>query len=203
MPGRVVDLATGWTSLPDPIVVDTNLIVEYVVVPLVTPATPAATTISARRADDFFRWLVAGGGAWIVTPTIFAETIHAAIRLESEQERLRLGPGARLANGQPIANWLSLYKADPTILQGFLPDLIQLRRLLAANGLLLLSPDDLGPIAPGRSYDEELVHLVTAYGLDANDALILEARRFGLTDGVTLDADLRRAQSDFAIHTWL
>jgi predicted nucleic acid-binding protein len=91
-----------------------------------------------------------------------------------------------------------------TILQTFLPDLEQLRWLLIASGLLFLAPDDLGPIVSGRSYHEELIHLVGTYGLDSNDALLLmEARRSGVTDVVTLDADLRRAQADFNIYTWL
>jgi predicted nucleic acid-binding protein len=50
----------------------------------------------------------------------------------------------------------------------------------------------------------ELVEFVGAYGLDSSDAAILvEARRYGLTDIVTLDADMQRAQADFTIYTWL
>ena len=202
MAGRVVDLSGGDVAFPSPIVVDSNLLVDYVVVPFVS--TPAPTTLNAQRARRFFRALIAGNGTGVITPTAFAETIHAAVKLRYNQVRLRLGPGARIVNGRPVTNWLSLYKADPTILQALRPDLIQLRHLLIANGLLLLTPDDLGPIASGRSYDEELIHLVTAYGLDSNDALILmEAHRFGLTDVVSLDADFQRAQADFTIYTWL
>ena len=76
--------------------------------------------------------------------------------------------------------------------------------MLIANGLLFLAPDDLGPITSGRSYDEELVHLVGTYGLDSGDALLLmEARRSGVTDVISLDADLQRARADFNIYTWL
>lgn len=70
--------------------------------------------------------------------------------------------------------------------------------------MLFLAPDELGPIASGRSYDEELVHLVGTYGLDSSDALILmEAQRFGVTDIVSLDGDLQRARADFNVYTWL
>jgi hypothetical protein len=100
--------------------------------------------------------------------------------------------------------WLTLYKQDETILQAFLPDLERLRQLLIANGLLFLSPDELGPIVSGRSYDEELLNLVGTYGLDSGDAVILmEAQRYGVTDVITLDADFQRARADFTIHTWL
>lgn len=45
---------------------------------------------------------------------------------------------------------------------------------------------------------------MTAYALDSSDAAILvEARRAGVADVATLDADLRRAAADFTIHTWL
>ena len=75
---------------------------------------------------------------------------------------------------------------------------------MIANGLLLVAPDGLGPIPSGRAYDEELVHLVGTYGLDSGDAVILmEAQRYGVTDIVTLDKDLRRAQADFTVYTWL
>lgn len=93
---------------------------------------------------------------------------------------------------------------DATILQDFLPELEELRLLLSANGLLFIAPDQLGFIVTGRSYDEELVHLVGTYGLDSNDALILmEAQRYGVTDIVSLDADMQRAQADFNVYTWL
>jgi len=204
MARSLVDLSVGGTSFPDPIVVDTNLIVDYIVVPFITTIAPPPTTVNAQRADQFFRALIAGNGTGVVTPTAFAEFVHAAVKVKYSQERLRLGSGARQTYGRPVPNWLSLYKQDATILQAFLPDLDQLRRLLVANGLLLLAPTDLGPIPSGRTYDEELIHLVGTYGLDSNDALILmEAQRFGLTDIISLDTDLRRARADFTIYTWL
>ena len=70
--------------------------------------------------------------------------------------------------------------------------------------MLVLAPDELGPSSSGQAFDEELVHFVGTFGLDANDAaILLEAERHGLTDIVTLDADLQRAQRDFTIYTWL
>lgn len=75
---------------------------------------------------------------------------------------------------------------------------------MIANGLLFAAPEDLGPIPSGRSYDEELIDLVGAYGLDSNDAsILLEARQLGLADIITLDADMQRARRDFDIYTWL
>ena len=194
MPGRVVDLSVVGPAFPDPIVVDTNLIVEHLIVPFI-PVLPASPLrVNAQRAGLFFHTLIVTNGTGIVTPVVFTELVHAAVRFKYNQERLRLGPGARGASGRPITDWLALYKQDETILQAFLPDLEQLRRLLIASGLLFLSPEELGPIASGRSYDEELVNVVGTYGLDSNDALLLmEARRYGLTDIITLDMDMQRA----------
>ena len=60
------------------------------------------------------------------------------------------------------------------------------------------------PLPAGVSYDRELIHLVGRYGLDTSDAaILLEARRAGVIDLVTLDLDWRRAHVDFDVHTWL
>lgn len=41
------------------------------------------------------------------------------------------------------------------------------------------------------------------YGVDSHDALILmETRRMGINDIVTMDADMRRASLDFNLYTW-
>ena len=115
-----------------------------------------------------------------------------------------MNPAARQMYGRPIRSWADLYKQDAAILQAFQPRLHGLRQRLTGSGLLFLAPDTLGSIPSGRSYDEELVHLIGTYGLDSNDALILmEAQRYGVTNIVSLDTDLQRAQADFTIYTWL
>jgi len=203
MPGSVVDLSVPGSRLPDPIVVDTNLIVERLIVPFLG-ALPVSAAANPARARWFFRELVATNGTGIVTPTAFGEVVHVAIATKYRHETTRLGAAALQKYGRPIRGWHDLYKADATILQGFRGDLDRLRQLLIANGLLFVTPDELGPIASGRGYDEELVRLVGTYGLDSNDALILmEAQRYGVTDVITLDADMQRAQADFDIYTWL
>lgn len=204
MGGRVIDLNVPGVSLPARMVVDANLVAEYLVAPVAPPDATAPRSINARRADRFFTALAAGNGLGIGTPTVFAEFVHVAVKTHYNQQRLRLGSSATAVYGRRVASWLDLYKLDPTILRAFRPELEQLQQLLTASGLLFLGPEDLGPIASGRSHDEELVRFVGTYGLDSNDAaILLEARRSGVTDIVTLDADLRRAEADFTIHTWL
>lgn len=204
MPGSVVDLSVARSAIPDPIVVDTNLIVEYLVAPFIQILPASPVKVNAQRAARFFSTLITSNGTGIVTPIAFTEFVHVAIKARYNQERLRLGTGARGASGRPIGDWRALYKQNETILQAFLPDLEQLRRSLIANGLLFLSPENLAPITSGRSFDEELVHLVGTYGLDSSDAvLLMEAQRCGVLDIVTLDADLQRARRDFNIYTWL
>jgi predicted nucleic acid-binding protein len=204
MTGSIVDLSAQQASIPDPIVVDSNLLVERFLVPFVGVLPTSSTGIRAQRASQFFNELVARNGIGITTPTCFTEFVHVAIKFLYRQERLRLGARIRQAYDQPIRDWLDLYKADSAILKRFLPRLEYLRQLLIASGLSFITPAQLGSIPSGRSFDEELIHLVGTYGLDSNDALILmEAQRYGVTDIITLDTDLQRAQADFNIYTWL
>ncbi len=203
MPGSVIDLSVSGTRFPDPIVVDTNLLVERLIVPFIN-GLPLPTTVNAHRADMFFQALIASNGTGIIPPTAFNEFVHCAVKIKYRHERLRLGGNAQQKYGRPINIWLELYKQDATLLQAFRTDLEHLTQLLTANGLLFLAPEDLGPIDSGRHYDEELISLVGTYGLDSNDALILmEARRCGVTDVISLDQDMQRAHADFNIYTWL
>ena len=97
-----------------------------------------------------------------------------------------------------------LFQARSDLLKQLVPDLHSIRQLMAANDLLCLQPDDLGPIPSGRTLDEEVVWAMERYELDSNDAAILvEAQRAGISSIVTADADLRRAWLDFDVYTWL
>ena len=204
MPGSVVDLSALGAKVPSPIVVDTNLIVEWLVVPMLGVAPSSPTVAGTQHASQFFSELSASRGTGIVTPTVFTELVHVAIEFRYKQELSRINAMARQGNGPRIKSWRRLYKQDASILQAFQGDLQRLRSLLVASGLLFLEQSGLGPIPSGREYDEELVHLVGTYGLDSNDAAILmEARRSGVTAIVSLDADMRRARADFDIYTWL
>jgi predicted nucleic acid-binding protein len=191
---------TWWDDAND----GSNVLVERFVAPFVGSLPPSSASVNAQRARRFFGALNANGGVGLATPTVFVELIHAAIKALYKQERRRLGPTAAATYGRPINDWLDLYKADPSFLQTSLPRLQRLRQLLTANGILVLAPEDLGPVGSGREHDDELVRLVARHGLDSGDAsILLEAQRAGVTDIVTLDADLRRAQADFTVYTRL
>ncbi|MDQ3693000.1 MAG: PIN domain-containing protein [Chloroflexota bacterium] len=204
MPGSVTDLTVAGARFPDPIIVDTNLIVEFLVAPLIEGRPLPRTTANARRADQFFSELHDGNGTGLVTPTVFNEVIHISIRFKYKQVWFELRTGSRATYRRPIRDWTDLYKQDRTILQSFSADLQRLRQRFVANGLHFVAPDELDAIASGRTYDDELLHLVGTHGLDSNDALILmEAQRYGVTDIITLDSDMLRARADFNIYTWL
>ena len=65
-------------------------------------------------------------------------------------------------------------------------------------------PDDLASLPGGTLWETELLRLVGRYHLDTADAaILLDAQRAGITSIATLDADLRRAQLDFDVYTWL
>ena len=85
-----------------------------------------------------------------------------------------------------------------------LPPLEQLRLLIDAERLQFLQPVDLFDFPDDSLWETELLRLVGRYHLDTNDAaILLDAQRAGITAIATLDADLRRAQLDFDVYTWL
>jgi predicted nucleic acid-binding protein len=199
MPGSVVDLTLPGVRIPDPIVVDTNIIVEYLLASFLTPS------VATLRATQFFQRLIATNGSGLVMPTAFIEFFHAAVKVTYKHELGLMTLIARQSRyGYPVRNWQDLYKQDASILQAFLPDLHRLRNLLIANGLLFVAPENLRTVASARSHDVELIDLIGTYGLDSCDAAILpEARRYGLTDIVSMDSDMQRASPDFNIYTWI
>lgn len=114
---------------------------------------------------------------------------------------------AELADALPMRrrfDWLDLYKVIPELLDGFLSDLKRLKRLIEAEQLQFLQPEDLAALPDDTLWETELLRLVGRYQLDTNDAaILLDAQRAGITAIATLDADLRRAQRDFDVYTWL
>lgn len=181
-------------------VIDTNVIVARLLASYAgqDPQAPL-------RAARFFRSLIASDGIGIVTPTAFGEVVHVTIRVRYEQELNAQRSSLAAHYGQRSRySWHQLYKIDPIILQRSGSVLEGLRRRFQANNLLILAHEDLAPIRTGRSFDAEIVARVGRYGLDVGDStILLEAERAGVADVVTLDPDLRRAQADFNIYTWL
>jgi predicted nucleic acid-binding protein len=100
-------------------------------------------------------------------------------------------------------DWQHLFKANSALVKQIAVDLDQMRLLMRMGNLILLQPDDLGPIPSGRTLDDELVRTMERYELDSNDAaILLEARRAGIAAVASSDADFQRAQLDFDVYTW-
>jgi predicted nucleic acid-binding protein len=105
---------------------------------------------------------------------------------------------ARYANA-----WSELYKQRPALVRTYTADVESLRQTLERSGIEVLQPVDLGPIASGRRFEEELIRLMRRYRVDSADAAILsEARRAGIGGIVSEDPDWRRARRDFDVYTW-
>ncbi|MGH2562555.1 MAG: hypothetical protein ACRDJH_26140 [Thermomicrobiales bacterium] len=199
MSGSLIDLASPNIPVPNPVIIDTNVVVAGMLAPEAQPD-PA----QALRANMFFSDLVARNRRAILTPTAYSELLHVSIRMRYQQE-LRLNRHAILVRyGTRISSWTELFKHDPTIAQQHAADLNQLRRRLVATNMVVAGTNDLGPIRSGFPYDVEFVRLIGRYGLDTSDAAILmEANCLGVYDIVTMDDDPRRAQLDFNIYTWM
>jgi predicted nucleic acid-binding protein len=143
--------------------------------------------------------------AGLITPTGLNEILHVVIKTgyRSELRNYQADLLARYPNVRRHG-WEHLFKARPDLIRQFAAALHRLRHLMAVNNLLVLQPDDLGPIPSGRTLDDELVRTMERYELDSSDAAILiEATRAGVFTIATSDTDLRRAQLDFDVYTWL
>jgi predicted nucleic acid-binding protein len=199
MGGSLVDLSARAAPLPDPVVVDTSVVVAAMLA-----LDKQQNPIHIVRAAELFSELLTGDHHAIFPPTAYSELLHVSIRIRNQQE-LKLNRHAILARyGTRISSWTELFKRDPTIAQQHAAELDQLRRRLVASNIVIAGTDDLGPISSGLPHDVELVRLIGRYGLDTNDAAILmEANRLGIYDIVTMDEDLRRARMDFNVYTWL
>lgn len=77
MPGSVIDLAVPGASIPDPIVVDTNMLAERLIVPYLG-SLPTMPAVDAVRADQLFIEQLQPGSTALVPPTVFNEFVHVA-----------------------------------------------------------------------------------------------------------------------------
>lgn len=208
MAGSLVDLNQPGMHLPPFSVVDSSVIINWL------DATYGMGVASTRvmpghdHALRFFRFLQTHETRGFVTSISFNEVFHYLVR-----ERF----SSNIANHLPVLaarfpsirsprnfRWQHLLKARSDLLRPFVDDFDEVRLRMIASGLVFLQPTDLGLIPSGRSLDEEMLDLMARYELDTGDAaILLEARRAGVTSIITSDADLHRAQADFDVYTWL
>lgn len=201
MSGRLINLSLPGVPIPDPIVVDTSVVVAFL-----QQFFPAQNPRQPGQASAFFRQLLGTRQQALMTPTAYSDLLHLAVR--KLYERHLRGQHAALSAhyGIPITNWVDLLKADATILQRYAPNLTLIRHGLVANNVVIAGPEtlDFATYPPVLPYREELIDRMVAYGLDTSDALItLEANRLGIDAIVSMDRDLHRALADFDIYTWL
>ena len=204
MPGNVRDLSTPDLALPAILVLDSSIVINWLTAVgwRVASVPTSPQQIGAAR---LVAHLAGSKRIGLVTPTALNEIFHFV---------LKTGFRAALPHHQAdlIARyprvrrheWYHLFKARCDLIVPIVADLDQTRRLMLGNRLLVLQPEDLGPIPSGRPLEDELVRTMERYELDSSDAAILiEARRAGITDIATADPDLRRAGLDFDVYTWL
>jgi predicted nucleic acid-binding protein len=199
MAGQLFDLGLRSTRLPDRIVVDTNIITAR----LLSSFYPVYAH-DVDRVNDFFSLLQSAAIPGVLPTVVYQEFLHLALRGHYQRVLPAYRPALMSARGAKRRHsWTDLYKLRPELVSQFLPDLERLLVLLDINGLVALQPASLLPLTPEQRYEEELVECMGRFQLDTSDAaLLLEAQRAGIPSIATLDADFRRAQSDFDIYTW-
>lgn len=205
MAGRLVGLSEPTIQLPGRLVVDTSILVDWLLVTTGWTVPSTVPTTGQQRAVQLVTALRAQRTVGLVTSSTSQELFHFLVKTRYRAERSTYQ--ADLQARYPDVRrheWRHLYKARSDLLRRFLPDLHRARRLMVRDGFLFLQPDELGAVPFGRSLEEHLLWTIGRYELDTNDAAILvEAERAGVTSIATSDADLRRAQLDFDVYTWL
>lgn len=195
MAGNVFDLSDSNVRLPQLFIVDTNIVAERLLASIMVSLSGYNAT-QAQCAGDLFQRLDNENKVGLITPIIYGEFMHLAIKVNYQQYVID--------QGSKNESWTRRYKTNPDFIQTLRSDLKSLRFLLSVNRLRFMGPDDLGPVNQNTPYDHRLIELCCTYSLDTQDAgILLEAERLGVRSIVTMDADLRRAQSDFDIYTWL
>lgn len=205
MAGRLVDLASPTTILPLRLAVDSSIVIDWLLAHSPPSVASPRPTPNQLRAAQFVWRMQVERVVGLVTSSAINEVYHVVIKtrfradLPNDQADLL----ARYPNVRRHG-WEHLYKARSDLLKQFAPDLDRARRLMIANGLLFLQPEDLDDIPSGRTLDDEMIWAIGRYELDTSDAAILiEAQRAGITSIVTADGDLVRPRLDFDVYTWL
>ena len=156
MSGKLIDLSQPDFFVPNPVVVDTSVVVALL------PTSSLSAPLQAAQASSFFRQLLSTNRHALITPTAFSEFIHIAIKFHYTTVLKALGKGALSQQpGVQIRNWLDLLKYDPSILQRYASNLAALQRAIIAHNVVIMDPDQLGTIASGRTHQEELLQAVS------------------------------------------
>jgi predicted nucleic acid-binding protein len=201
MSGNLIDLSQPNVRVPDPVALDTNVVIAFF-----QQFFPGQVPQHVMRARAFFQHLLNANQQALLTPTAYGELVHVAVRKRYERFLMGRHRALTLHHGVPIARWTDLYKVDATILQRYARSLTWLRQGLVANNVVIAGPEDLDFQAypSALPYGEELIDRMVRYGLDASDTLItMEASRLGVDAIVTMDRDMERALVDFDVYTWL
>lgn len=204
MAGGLFDLASPDTQLPSELVLDSGVIIHWLTAVgwRAAPIPPSSLQLGAVRLVG---QLVRSKGSGLVTPTSLNEVFHFVLKTgfhaalpDYQQDLVARYPKVRRHE------WYHLFKARSDLVTLIEADLNRIRRLMLGNRLLVLQPDDLGPIPSSRALDDELARTMARYQFDSSDAAILiEARRARVSAIASSDADFRRGQFDFDVYTWL
>lgn len=205
MAGSLVDLVDPRIVLPDRLVVDSNIVIDWLLGEGNVVVPNASVTVAQERAIRFVVRLQNDGATGVIASTSMEEIFHVILKLG--YRRALPAHGLDLADRFPNIKrpgWEHLFKARSDLVKRFVPTMNEAIVAIRASQFVLLQPDDLGPIPSGQPLEDELIGTMERYELDSADAAILvAARRAGIDAIVTADRDLQRARLDFDVFTWL
>lgn len=198
MSGKVVDLSSDESSLPDEFVLDTSILIAQFL-----GAAVQDRRGQIERAARVFEPVLAGTSTAFVAFQSMIELFHKYIviryeqELGSDRERYRSLVKGRLS-------WRSLYKIRDGLMREYCDELADIHLAIVASNVMVLQPFDLGSSMSSLTQDVQLLQLMRKFRLDSADAaILLDADRAGISGVVTTDRDFRRASKNFDIYTWL
>jgi predicted nucleic acid-binding protein len=184
------NLADPTIALPSQLVLDTSFLLALR--PGDDNPQAGAALAFARRLRPAIAALKVA--AWIVLP-VLQECYHIILTGSLRRTWETLDPTTR------PANWLALYKRQPTFLKQGLPELSHFDALLATIPVTPAYQQNLAPGSKISAPDERLRYFIARHHLLPQDALIFaEAERLGVPAVATLDSDWRRV-TEFDIYT--
>jgi hypothetical protein len=177
------DLSDPALPLPEQLVVDTSLLLAL---------RPGDDNPFAEAARHFMRRVAERIAAyemvaWLPLP-VLQESYHILLS----------GHLRRLWEAMPVAsrpaNWLKMYKDNPTLLKTGIADMTRFRMFLAAIPLTPIRPQDFVLADGMERLDDLMRRYIAEYHLMAQDALLLaHAECLGVPAVATLDQDWLRA----------
>jgi hypothetical protein len=135
MAGSLVDFSTPDLAIPDQIVVDSNVIIDWLRASFEASGGAPIVELRQRRAVDFFRRIRESEAIGIVTSISFNEVFHFLVKARFRSEiPSHLADLSMMYPNVSGYDWFHLYKARGDLMAEFVDQFDEWRQTLVASG---------------------------------------------------------------------